>query len=241
VSSLIEKAQADIFGRLSQDAFFTDVSVYLFRPRSEEEAVEIVNNINQSLAGLITKGGKSGIAAVVRLPSANVAEPNIPGPRLRLIYTVRVLENPMINMGSAGTGKSAEDVALVILNLLHHFQAADFGSALFCDGQALVGLDADDQGRIGYDCNVTMNLGLARSTRVNTPAISGTPAGVTITCGTGGADVVYTTDGSYPVIGTGFTGTLYSAPFAVTSGTLVRSVATKSGLQASDLASKTIT
>lgn len=240
MSSQIERIQEDIFGRISQDEFFADIKVYLFRPRSQEEAVQIQTDIDAALAGLETKATKSGAAVIVQMPNANVPLPNVPGPRFDLIYTIRVLENPLINMGATGTSKSAEEIALSILNLCHHFTLQDFGMALVASGEALKALGIDESGRIGYDCLLTMPMGLAKSIKVIAPSITGTAASVTITTATSGATILYTIDGSYPWAGNA-TALTYSAPFAVTSGVKVRSVATKAGLQPSDLSAKTMT
>lgn len=241
MSSQIERGQADIYGRISQDAFFSDIKIYLFRPRSSAEAVQIQTQIDNSLAGLETKAGKSGAAVIVKMPSATVQFPNVPGPRFDLVYSVTVLENPLVNMGAAnGTLKSAEDIALNVLNLLHHFVIGDFGMALVATGEALRSLGIDDNGRIAYDCFLTMKLGLSKPNKVITPAISGTAGAVIISTLTPGATILYTTDGTYPWSGNAGVLT-YSAPFSVASGTVVRSVATKTALQASDLAAKTMT
>lgn len=237
--SAIETIQSAIHARISQDPYFSDVPVYLFRPRSQDESVMIQTEIDSALAGIESKAGKLGAAILVPMPDADVPEPEIPGPRLDVIPTVRVLEVPAINMSSAGTGKSAEDLALKILNLIHHFFLQDLGTTVIADANALEALE-EDHGRIGYDCLFRVPLGLARPTKVALPQITGTAAAVTITSATASAAIYYTTDGTYPWSGND-TAVLYAAPFAVTSGQTVRATATKTAYTASDLASATIT
>lgn len=79
------------------------------------------------------------------------------------------------------------------------------------------------------------------TTKVATPSISGTEnfypsTTVTITCGTDGATIYYSTDGSAP-------SNLYSAPFTVDASgtTTVKAKATKTGLDDSDVATKEFT
>ena len=79
----------------------------------------------------------------------------------------------------------------------------------------------------------------AAPTKVSKPSISGaeaflTSTQVTITCGTTGATIQYSTDG-----GTNWTN--YSAAFSLTETTTVKAKATKSGLTESDVASQTFT
>lgn len=237
--SAIESLQQFIHARISQDPYFSDVPVYLFRPRSEDESVMIQTEIDSALAGIESKAGKLGAAILVPMPDADVPEPEIPGPRLDMVPIVRVLEIPAINMSSAGTGKSAEDLALKILNLIHHTFFQDLGTTVIADANALEAL-AEDHGRIGYDVQFRCPIGLSRPTKCAIPQITGTAAAVTITSATASASIYYTTDGTYPWSGND-TAHLYSAPFAVTSGQTVRAVATKTNYTASDLASATIT
>jgi hypothetical protein len=69
---------------------------------------------------------------------------------------------------------------------------------------------------------------------------------VTLTSGTAGASIYYTTDESFPrfassIGGAGATGsTLYSAPFIASSGAIVRAAAYKTGTTASHVTQKTV-
>ncbi len=68
------------------------------------------------------------------------------------------------------------------------------------------------------------------------PKITGTLSAVAITTNTPGAQILYTTDGTFPA---GGSATLYSAPFAVSADTTVRAAAWKSDRQGSDVAEQT--
>jgi hypothetical protein len=72
-------------------------------------------------------------------------------------------------------------------------------------------------------------------------AAAGTgPVTITLTCATSGAAIYRTLDGSYPWSGNA-QATLYAAPFAVASAALLRAVAHKTGMVASDAAAADIT
>lgn len=72
---------------------------------------------------------------------------------------------------------------------------------------------------------------------VATPSISQSGNMVTITCGTDGADIYYTTDGSTPTTSS----TKYTASFDITSNCTVKAIAVKSGWTNSEVASKAVT
>ena len=88
-----------------------------------------------------------------------------------------------------------------------------------------------------WDVEVTYSN--AAATKVSTPSISGdvnflTSTEVSISCGTDGAAIQYSTDN-------GSNWSAYSAPFSITETTTVKAKATKSGLTDSDEASETFT
>ena len=72
-----------------------------------------------------------------------------------------------------------------------------------------------------------------------TPEISFdyTTSEVSITCATAGATIRYTTDGTTP---TATSGTLYEAPFAITTTTTVKAIATRTDFPNSEVAEQTI-
>ncbi len=80
--------------------------------------------------------------------------------------------------------------------------------------------------------------------KVATPVISpsagtyASPQQVTIAAATPGAEIRYTADGSNPAADSG---TVYSGPFTVSSTATVKAIALKAGMNASDIASATIT
>lgn len=231
--SPLEQLQSDAFERMTAAAYFADIGIYLLRPRSNLSAAQIVEKIEAALNGVAKKGGKAGLAATVLMPLADAPEPNTPGPRLSLRMTVRVQENVLVNMGSAGTLKSCESAGIEVLRLLHRFNPYGVAGVLTADRDALVP-NAEFPGKVTYDVNFRALLDLSQDAKVARPEITGTTAAVTITCATSGASIYYSTDDSLPRSG-GAGSTAYTVPFSVTAGKRVRAAAYKTSMQASDV------
>jgi len=96
--------------------------------------------------------------------------------------------------------------------------------------------------------NILLKGDLAPSNTVSTPTITASgalnstdnyfnTASITLSSTTSGAEIRYTTNGDAPTASS----TLYSAPFDITSTTNIKAIATKSGMDNSNVASKTIT
>ena len=75
-------------------------------------------------------------------------------------------------------------------------------------------------------------------TKVSDPVISCENNTVTITCSTKNAVIYYTTDGSVP---SSSNGTTFTTPFVISGTTLVKAIATKSGLENSEVSEESCT
>lgn len=226
--SELEALQSDVAARLEGDAIFYDVHVSEQRPRANLSLVQIKEAADNALKGLIRKQGKAGVVAQVLLPLADVDKPNVSGPPLKLSLTIRVVESPTVNMGTGGTGKSAEAVALRALQLCHLWAPVQ-GRPLASEKEALTPVPNDD-GFVVYEVRLFQACPLQHLSRVAPPQASVTDGNVTLS-GSEGATIRYTTDGSYPVP----TSPTYSAPIGpLEAGTIVRAVAWADGLVASD-------
>lgn len=232
-ASVLEQLQVDIAARLEADPFFVDVPVYILRPRASLGFVQIQNLINQTLTGLRFQGGKCGVAVIVMIPTADSTEPDAPGPRLTFIPVVRVQEFPPINMGPSGTGKTAEEVALYVLQMLHQFNFGN-NNVLVTASDALTPSDAFDP-KLTIDCKFNQYSGLQRAAKVATVLISPRSGShsqsVTMTCDTAGAAIYYTTNGDYPTDAD----TLYTAPFTPAAAGTIRAAAIKTDYMQSDV------
>lgn len=228
----LQLLQLDAHARLEGESAFQYVPLYVSRPRSEDDALQIVSDIDAALAGMTTKAGKSGLAVIVLLPLAEVPEPDVPGPQLELILTLRVIELPLVNMGSTGTGITAEQCALNILQSLHLWNRGT--QVLTADRKAITPRSED--GKISYDVKLRQRQGMSMQAKCQRPVITNSAGMITLSTGTSGAALYYTTDGSTPAASNA-AATLYSAPFATPdAGTELRVMATKANLASSDIA-----
>ena len=240
MSSHLEQFQLDCAARLSSESYFEDVSVFVIRPRSSAEALLLQTKLDQALSGQALTGGKCGVTCTVQMPSAEVPEPNLPGPVFDAALVVRVIENPVINMGPTGTGKSAEDAALAVIGALHQFALENL--AVTASKNALEPQAGELlSGKVVYDCHFTRRFGLPQQAKVAPVSITESGAlpavVVTLECATAGAAIYYTLDGSYP---TPAAGTLYGEPFTVTTACKLRATAFLEGLSGSNLTAANI-
>jgi len=233
--SALEQLQKDLAERLEAEDFFSDIGVYVFRPRENLEATEIQGKIDESLNCLVLKNGKGGAAVFVLMPLADAPDANVPGPRLEISVTIRIQEIPLLNMGADGTQKSAEDIGLEVLQAIHHFIPHGISQMLIADKDALTP-SLEFPPKITYDAKFATFHALPRPAKVATPEINGSiPSAVVITCATAAATIYYTLDGSYPRNGNP-AAVLYSVPFAVVAPVTIRAGAFKTNLQGSDIA-----
>jgi hypothetical protein len=238
----LQRLQTDIASRLEADEYFADIGVTLMRPRAELGFVQIQERVDQLINGLVTKAGKKGAAVLVLMPLADAPASDAPGPELMHTITVRVQELPIVNMGTSGTQKPAEEIALRVLQVLQFFTPGN-GRCLVVDPQALTPTEQFDP-KVTIDCRFRQQGGINPLAKVASPILTSSsaaaPGTVTITCATSGAAIYYTTDGSYP----GSTNTaahLYSAPFAQATSATIRAAAQKTALQGSDVVELTLT
>lgn len=229
MSNSLETLQGDIYGMLLETTDLQYISIFQERPRDATETVSLTDRINKALAGLVTRNGKAGVACIVMMPVVSVGSPNVPGPEVQIEIAVRVIELPSKNMNTSGvgTGSSAEEIAMNVLQLLHQWSPGK-GAILTANGQAIRPADEGD-GKVAYDVILSRNAGNDPVSRAVAPTISNAGGTITLTVPTG--SIYYTTDGSYP----SSSDTLYSTPFAPAAQSLVRCVTYRSGFQPSNI------
>lgn len=227
MSDQLEQDQLDIYWRIAADSYFADVPVLL-----ELKGVTD-NDINQALSTLNDKGGKSGVLAVVLMPSLAPDQSEAPGPRYIPRITVQVIDQPLFNLSASGIGKSASQVAERVRMIIHRFRNGTGATFAFA-GQEPVPVD---DGKNSYAVAFTRLAGDNPPAKVAMPTISaaGTvaPQTVTLACATGGAAIRYTLDGSSPVSANP-SALVYSAPFNVSAAGKLRVAATLASYQQSD-------
>ncbi len=95
----------------------------------------------------------------------------------------------------------------------------------------------NDPSHLSYDCRFKTSGGLSTVLpQLDAPTITRNGAAYTLTCGTSGAAIFYTLDGSNP---SPRNGTFYSAPFTPATGLTLNARAWLAGYLASDLSSAT--
>jgi hypothetical protein len=232
---LLPAIQEDIGARLEADEFFTHIAVLVQRKGVTESEIETALNV------LNAASGKVGACAIVLMPTLSAPNANVPGPQFQIDFIVRVLENPTLNRDAGGTNKSAEEIALRVLHLLHHFTALGRVGTLYAAKNAATPF-AELDGIVGYDCQLSTMAGLPFADKVQTPgiAVAGVlpDVSVTITCGTAGASVFYTLDESYP---RNPGATLYTAPFSLAAAATIRAAAYLDGKISSDVQQTAVT
>jgi Chitobiase/beta-hexosaminidase C-terminal domain len=229
-NNILEVLQADVL------AFLQSVPGLVDAKHLADNAGDIESRVIKSLAPV--SGGstdKAGLSVVVLLPEVDTVEENLPGPPATVRVEVQTLEQVMLNRGDSGTGLRSSQAAMEVLRALHHHRLGDY--LLYADKNPVKPVPV----KAGYlSHSVSM---LVRTSGVQEPgkvsAIAPSIATVeeediiTLTCATAGAEIHYTTDGSYP---SEANATLYTAPFTAPEvGTTVRAVATASPHNPSDL------
>ena len=239
IPSELQLLQADIGRKLQSEAYFSDIPVFVVREQTIEEAVA------KAVMGNTYQQGHTGLAVKVEMPSAscNAESDKLPGPFLTVSYLVSVHELPMVNFGARGTKKSAEEVALNVMNMLHLF---DFGRTIAsfrASPNALVP-NLSQLPKVIFEVEFWAAYELPDADsqfRLAKPTASIDDSFLLTLSHSDGDAVLYWTDqtDAYPSASGG--GTLYSAPFTTAAGKVVRVCAYKPGYQSSLVLPITIT
>jgi hypothetical protein len=226
--------------KLASESWFAKVPVLPYVPfhtgtdaTTGEAAMEEIWRIKRD-------GTLSGLGVWVLMPRLRVRHSNVSGPQSWVTIALSVLEQPLVNDGANGLNtlgagwKTAEKAVMEAARTLHHWRY-DGVNLLYVEGDWLsVNRERYSQGVRGYDLSIQGCL--FQTSQAKAPQVTITIGSGTCTLDATGEDsIYYTTDGSLPTAGA----TLYSAPFAVASGTTVRAVSLKSGSLASDVAQAT--
>jgi len=139
--------QDDLKALLGADPFFQRIPIFT------EKQKDIESEIERALGTL-----EGGACIIVVTPSANVTNPNIPGPYFDDVpIVIRVVENVLINQGNGGTNIPASAIAEQVAHACHHCLTVH-GKTIVCVRLALV---PDDDNLI-YDVTFKTKFGLAK-------------------------------------------------------------------------------
>lgn len=240
MSSTLELDQDDMAARLAADAVCGLVTVFAQRKGITE------NDVITRLGALNSQGNKVGVVLIVLMPKLIAKEANTPAPMYDTRYTVQVIDWPAIRRQSAGGIQiTAETMAERVRQILH-FSSFGRGQSLFFDGLDPAPMNDPNQisylinfRKVGADTAISKCAVVALSPAPTPPATSlAVPQTITMTCGTSGAAIYYSLDGSYPsavaAATTPPTSYLYSTPVTISTACTLRAAASKTGLQQSD-------
>jgi len=229
LASQIESVQPDVYYKLLTEPWFQNIAIFKIRDK------RLDTEVNRALTGLAGRNGKGGASIEVLMPSLSSALPDTAGPVCTLEQKFLVKEQPTVNQGANGTGLSAEQIAV---NIAQTFQLFFLGGPIqgFYTAPSFYEYAAAPKDVLYVPLLVTLRATFALTplTRTATPAASAAAETVTLTDQQpgGGSALYYTTDGSFPGAGNP-NATVYTTPFTVASGTVVRTAAYHGGLQGS--------
>jgi hypothetical protein len=224
--------QEDVLAYFSSDPFFANVFLFAVKPGN------IQSQVNQALSGLKAIGGKSGASIEIGKPFLTDPMADSPGPVAFVEMRFLVKTQPTINLGQSGTGIPTEQISAHVIQALLEWGAEGSVSGSFFpssdfDSPADFGEGVPFEGRL---VKMRAKIVFTPLPRTQTPILTGSASSVTITVAApdAAAPVLYTTDGTAPgyVQGTANpagTSTIYTVPFAVASGTVVRAIAIGAG------------
>lgn len=237
IDNVLHQVKDDVFHRLMGDARLAKVPI--LRKVTDYNLNERAEN---TLKGRLTReGGASGACVIVHefdISSARAS--GTPNPMMGGTLTIECSENTLANVVSqGGTGLSAGALVARVVQSLDkmHFDCVGSGLRLR-DREPVIELDLPTPQR-GYQLFFQLDEMTFATVATCAPVvISASGAVVTLTCGTSGATIRYTTDGSYP--GPGNPAALvYESAFTLTETSRVRAAASKADYNDSKVISET--
>jgi hypothetical protein len=229
LTSQIESVQPDVYYKLLSEPWFQNIAIFKIREKRLE------TEVNRALAGLAGRNGKGGASIEVLMPTLHSALADTAGPVCTLEQRFLVKEQPTVNQGANGTGLSVEQIAV---NIAQTFQLFFLGGAMQGFYTAPIFYEyvatTEDVPFVPLLVTLQATFALTALTRTLVPAASAAAETVTLTDQQpgGGSAIYYATDGSFPGAGNP-AAVLYTTPFTVSSGTVVRTAAYNGALQGS--------
>jgi hypothetical protein len=228
-STLLLNIQDDLQALLLNDPLLAPVAIL-----QERKGVSL-NDLQETLGPLNARAGKRGLAAVVRMPRITRTQGDQPeAASFTVQAAVDFLENRIVNQSpTTGTGLSVEEVALRALALLHGYRAGPGSGGLYlADRDAVEPLKLQQKGWVGFRVQITAAGAAPPAHRAPAPRAvqygSG-PTTLELTSPDPAAQLVYTTDGSWPDPAQSTTFP-YTSPLLLTGPVTVRAAALREPL-----------
>ena len=237
--------QNDLHGLLMSSPALNTVNIVLERKFMVDAAVSL-DTIWQTV-----RNDRSGTGILIEMPSIDVPANQSVGPKQNLRPSFVVFQNGDAALApDTGSGLYAETLAQLVLDALHMQELQGIGT-LYAQDRAIE--PAREYEFINaYRVQMILRTSQANQTNRTAPVTITNNAGtVTLACATVGVEIWFTTDGSFPshsaavdpVSDTAINprSQLYTAPFAVSPGDVVRAAAYLSGYNAGQIAKTIIT
>lgn len=231
--SKLVQLQDDLFAKLQSEPLLANINIV------QERKQTLANQTDLSLIWLTPRNGRRGCGVLVEMPTIGVKAPNLPGPEHFYGINCVVIEEPTTNFGpTSGTLQDAESVAELVLQCLCHLTFDDLGS-LYAASTA-IRPTTEFEGVLAYRVALQMRSLITPTAKTGQPEIAESTGTITLTAGHADDLTYYTTDDSFPGSANP-AATLYTEPFTVEVGTVVRWAGYRPTLFGSDVGRVTIT
>lgn len=235
--------QNDLLGLLMSAPALRTVNVVL------ERKFLIQAEVNFDTIWTTVRNGRSGTGVLIEMPTVEVPANQAVGPKQNLRPSFVVFQNGDAALTpETGSGLYAETIAQLVLDTLHMQELQGIGT-LYAQDRAIE--PAREYEFVNaYRVSLILRSAQANQTNRTAPVVITNNAGtVTLTCATAGAVIYYTKDGSFPdqaatdpvsAAAINLSSQLYSAPFVVTSGEVIRAAAYLAGYNPGQIARSVI-
>lgn len=193
------QSQKDLYQLLLASTQLANVNIVLQRQ------LQLQSELDISTVWTSPRNGYAGAGCIVEMPTARFNESSVRGPILDWVFSVWVLEVPLLNFALPTSGRTAqgtqiacEEIVQMVLDEVHHY--ADDNLATFEADPNPVAPANLEKIALGYRVNFTLKK--ARSPQTTRTG----QVQVTLTTGhfsladaiDSGATIYYTLDGSFP-------------------------------------------
>lgn len=201
MADLLQQLQLDCAAYLQQSNDLQYVPTFVVRPRADDGAAQIQDRINHALTGITGRNGKSGLTVLVGMPTVRNRGTDAKGPQLITEVPIEIVEHLVTNEGTDGTGTTAEDMGLIVCNLLHHWRPNQHHHLYGAD-RLLQPIDYGED-FVAYLATFEILDGLQPPDRVPAPSVTGNASIYTVTGSDVNYAVYFTANGSFPAPDTG--------------------------------------
>ena len=245
------QVQRDVFGLLMSAPQLATVNLV------EERQFIVQSEIEMDAVWQTVRNGRSGCGILIEEPDVISDSPNVSGPVQSVELSFVCFQNGDAAFGDLGSGLFAAQMEQFILDILHQQCFTKWGTI-----QVQRNFSSPARDYPGINARrvklVVTPKGTAQTPRTAIVTVTVAGGNATLACATAGSAIYYTLDGSFPsnpavaikpLSVTDATpagepvnpnSTLYAAPFAAPSGTLIRAAAWLAGYNAGQIIDFTV-